>query len=179
LEPVADRLARCSALPRGRSALATSGLDRRPAQRRGGASRNIQLHPARRGNIRRVNAGQWGKLLKGVPPDGFYFTASINAFNVSSDGQQQPSTPLFGSGTWWPSMSISTRQPVIGATLNRSASLTIIEGEEISLFVAFGRGAGRTSARAVVMLSDVFAGGVVEERLLNGWSPQQRLEPCE
>jgi hypothetical protein len=76
-------------------------------------------------------------------------------------------------------MSINTRQPVIGAPLNRSVSLTIIDGEEISVFVAFGRGAGRTSARAVVMLSDVFAGGVVEGRLLSGLSSQQRLEPCE
>jgi hypothetical protein len=44
-------------------------------------------------------------------------------------------------------------QPVIGAPLNRSVSLTIIDGEEISVFVAFGRGVGRTSARAVAMLS--------------------------
>jgi hypothetical protein len=28
-------------------------------------------------------------------------------------------------------------------------------------------------------LSDVFAGGVVEKRLLSGWSSQQRLEPCQ
>jgi hypothetical protein len=30
-----------------------------------------------------------------------------------------------------------------------------------------------------VMLSNVFAGGVVEGRLLSGLSFQQRLEPCE
>jgi hypothetical protein len=108
-----------------------------------------------------------------------HFTAPINAFNVSSDGQQQLSTPLFGSGAAWPSMPISTRQPVIGAPLNRSVSLTIIDGEKTSVFVAFGRGAETSSARASVALSDVFAGGVVVARLLSGWSSQQRLEPCE
>jgi hypothetical protein len=46
-----------------------------------------------------------------------HFTAPINAFSVSSGGQQQRSTPLFGSGA---SMSISTGQPVIGALLSRS-----------------------------------------------------------
>jgi hypothetical protein len=61
-----------------------------------------------------------------------HFTAPINAFSVSSDGQQQPSTPLFGSGAWplmptRASTPISTRQPVIGAPLNRSVSLKIID----------------------------------------------------
>jgi len=108
-----------------------------------------------------------------------HFTAPINAFSASSDGQQQPSTPLFGSGAWWPSMSISTRQPVIGALLNRSVSLTIIDGEKTSVFVAFGLGAERSSACALLALSDVLAGGVIEGRLLGGLSFQQRFEPCK
>src|SRR4029450_10241975 len=90
-----------------------------------------------------------------------HFSAPINAFTASSDGQQQRSTPLFGSGA---SMSISTGQPVIGALLSRSVLtllLTIIDGKKTSVFVAFGRGA-ETNASALVALSDVFVGGVVE-----------------
>jgi hypothetical protein len=88
-----------------------------------------------------------------------HFTAPINDFNASSVGQQQRSTPLFGSGT---SMSISTGQPVIGALSNKSVLtllLTMIDGKKkTSVFVAFGRGA-ETNASALVALSDVFAGG--------------------
>jgi hypothetical protein len=65
-------------------------------------------------------------------------------------------------------MPISTRQPVIGAPFNKSMSLTVIDGKKISVVVAFGRGAERSSARALVALSNVFAGGVVERRLLSG-----------
>src|SRR5262249_43447613 len=107
------------------------------------------------------------------------FTAPINAFTASSDGQQQRSTPLFGSGNW--SMSISTGQPVIGAPMNRLA-LTLLStmtgGEKISVFFAFWPGVG-THARALVALCDVFAGGAVDRRLLSGWLFQQPLEPCE
>src|SRR5262245_28011102 len=115
---------------------------------------------------------------------GFHFSAFINAFTASSDGQQQPSTPLFGSGAWplmptRSSMPISTRQPVIGAPFNKSMSLTVIDGKKTSVFVACGRGADRSSACALEELSDIFAGGVVGRRLLRGWSFQQRLEPCE
>jgi hypothetical protein len=54
----------------------------------------------------------------------------------------------------------------------------MIDGKKTSVFVAFGRGA-ETNASALVAPSDVFAGGVVERRLLSGWSFQQRLEPCQ
>jgi hypothetical protein len=87
-------------------------------------------------------------------------------------------------------MSISTGQPVIGAPVNKSVLaelpvkksvlalfLTTTDGKKISVFVAFG-GEG-SSASGLVALSDVLAGGVVERRLLSGWSFQQRLEPCK
>src|SRR6516162_11877989 len=48
-----------------------------------------------------------------------YFTASTNALSVSSDGQQQPSTPLFGFGASSSTL-ISSGQPVIGAPANTS-----------------------------------------------------------
>ena len=118
-----------------------------------------------------------------------YFTAPINALSASSDGQQQPSTPLLGFGAW-PSTSISTGQPVIGAPVNKlvlvdvlvkksvlSLFLTTTDGKKISVFVAFGREG--SNASALVALSDVLAGGVVERRLVKGWSFQQRLEPCK
>jgi hypothetical protein len=79
-------------------------------------------------------------------------------------------------------MSISTGQPVNGAPMNRSVLtllLTMIEGKKTSVFVAFGRGAERSNANALLTLSDVFAGGAVERWLLSGWSFQQRLEPCQ
>src|SRR4029450_13662436 len=83
-----------------------------------------------------------------------HFTAPINAFTASSGGQQQRSTPLFGSGA---SMSISTGQPLIGAPL-RSPLLTLLSamigGKRTSVFVAFGRGA-ETNASAWVALSRV------------------------
>src|SRR5262249_1905021 len=109
-----------------------------------------------------------------------------------SDGQQQPSTPLFGFGAS-ASMSISNGQPVIGAPVIKSVSvtadvpmkksvfalfLTTTEGKKISIFVGFGRGTGRANASVLVALSDAFADDVVEGRLLSGWSFQQRLEPC-
>jgi hypothetical protein len=34
--------------------------------------------------------------IKNIATRRVHFTASINAFSASSDGQQQPSTPLFG-----------------------------------------------------------------------------------
>src|SRR5262245_38555077 len=118
-----------------------------------------------------------------------YLTAPINALSASSDGQQQPSTPLLGFGAW-PSMSISTGQPVIGAPVNKlvladvlvkksvlAPFLTTTDGKKISVFVAFGREG--SNASALVALSDVLAGGVVERRLVKGWSFQQRLEPCK
>jgi hypothetical protein len=124
-----------------------------------------------------------------MPNRRVYFTAPINALSASSDGQQQPSTPLSGLGAW-PSMSISTGQPVIGAPVNKSVLaelpvkksvlalfLTTTDGKKISVFVAFGREG--SNANALVALSDVLAGGVVERRLLSGWSFQQRLEPCK
>jgi hypothetical protein len=55
-----------------------------------------------------------------------HFTAPINAFSVSSGGQQQRSTPLFGSGA---SMSISTGQPVIGAPLTRSVLTLFVDDD--------------------------------------------------
>jgi hypothetical protein len=76
---------------------------------------------------------------------------------------------------------VDQHQPVIGALSNKSVLtllLTMIDGKKTSVFVAFGRGA-ETNASALVALSDVFAGGVVERRLLSGWSFQQRLEPCQ
>jgi hypothetical protein len=124
-----------------------------------------------------------------MPNRRVYFTAPINALSASSDGQQQPSTPLFGFGAW-PSTSISTGQPVIGAPINKSVLvdvlvkksvlalfLTTTDGKKISVFVAFG--AEESNASALVALSDVSAGGVVERRLVSGWSFQQRLEPCK
>jgi len=118
-----------------------------------------------------------------------YLTAPINALSASSDGQQQPSTPLLGFGAW-PSTSISTGQPVIGAPVNKlvladvlvkksvlAPFLTTTDGKKISVFVAFGREG--SNASALVALSDVLAGGVVERRLVKGWSFQQRLEPCK
>ena len=118
-----------------------------------------------------------------------HLTASTNALSASSDGQQQPSTPLFGFGAW-PSTSISTGQPVIGAPVNKSVLadvpvkksvlalfLTTTDGNKISVFVAFG--VEGSNASALVALSDAFAGGVVERRLLSGWTFQQRLEPCK
>jgi hypothetical protein len=116
-------------------------------------------------------------------PDG-YFSAPINAFTASNDGQQQPSTPLFGSGAWplmpiRSLMPISTRQPVIGAAPNKSMSLTIIDREKTSVFAAFGLGGERSSdGDALLALSEIFAGGAVKRRLLSGWSFQQWLEPC-
>jgi hypothetical protein len=96
---------------------------------------------------------------------------------------------LFGFGAW-PSTSISTGQPVIGAPVNKSVLvdvpvkksvlalfLTTTDGKKISVFVAFG--AEESNASALVALSDVSAGGVVERRLVSGWSFQQRLEPCK
>jgi hypothetical protein len=75
-------------------------------------------------------------------------------------------------------MPISTRQPVIGAALNKSMSLTIIDGEK-TVFVAFGLGGERSSDRDVlVALSDLFVSGVVEGRLVSGSSFQQWIEPC-
>jgi hypothetical protein len=112
-----------------------------------------------------------------MPPD-VHFTAPINAFSASSDGQQQRSTPLFGSGIW--SISISTGQPVIGVPTNRllpTLSLTATDGKKISVLVAFGR-SGSDASTLVATLSDVFAAGVVERRLLSDWSFQQWLEPC-
>ena len=82
---------------------------------------------------------------------------------------------MFGSGT---SISITT-QLVTGVPLNRSVLLLTFEGKKTSVFVAFALGAERPRARALVALSDVFVGGVVERRLLSGWSFQQPLEPCE
>ena len=55
--------------------------------------------------------------------------------------------------------------------------LTTTDGKKISVFVAFGREG--SNASALVALSDVLAGGVVERRLVKGWSFQQRLEPCK
>ncbi|HVI16689.1 MAG TPA: hypothetical protein VM822_27985 [Pseudolabrys sp.] len=120
-----------------------------------------------------------------------YFTASTNALSVSSDGQQQPSTPLFGFGASSSTL-ISSGQPVIGAPANNSVLagvpgkksilalfLTTTAGKKISVFVAFGRGAEESNASALVALSDVFTAGVVKWRLLSGWSFQQRLEPCK
>src|SRR4030095_13100948 len=52
--------------------------------------------------------------------------------------------------------------------------LTMIDGKKTSVFVAFGRGAERSNANALLTLSDVFSGGAVERRLLSGWSFQQR-----
>src|SRR6476620_9554998 len=101
-----------------------------------------------------------------MPPDGVHFTAPINAFSASSDGQQQRSTPLFGSGI--SSISISTGQLVIGAPMNRTLpmlSLTVTDGKKISVFVAFGRSA--SDASALVALSVVFAAVIVERRLLS------------
>ena len=63
-------------------------------------------------------------------PPRIHFTAPINAFSASSDGQQQRSAPLFGSGAWL-SMSISTGQSVNGTPMNRSVLtllLTMIDG---------------------------------------------------
>ena len=118
-----------------------------------------------------------------------YFTASTNALSVSSDGQQQPSTPLFGFGASSSTL-ISSGQPVIGAPANNSVLagvpvkksvlalfLTTTDGKKISVFVAFG--VEGSNASALVALFDVSAGGVVERRLLRGWSFQQRLEPCK
>jgi hypothetical protein len=65
-------------------------------------------------------------------------------------------------------MPISTRQPVIGAPFNKSMSLTVIDGKKTSVFAACGRGVDRSSACALEALSDIFAGGVVERRLLSG-----------
>jgi len=121
-----------------------------------------------------------------------HFTAIINALSASSDGQQQTSTPLFGFGAS-SSMSMSNGQPVIGAPVNKLISviaavpvkksvsalfLTTTEGKKIWVFVGFGRGSGRANASVLMALSDAFADGVVERRLLSGWSFQQRLEPC-
>jgi hypothetical protein len=96
---------------------------------------------------------------------------------------------LFGFGAW-PSTSISTGQPVIGAPVNKSVLvdvpvkktvlalfLTTTDGKKISVFVAFG--AEESNASVLVALSDLSAGGVVERRLVSGWSFQQRLEPCK
>jgi hypothetical protein len=122
-----------------------------------------------------------------------HFTAVISALSVSSDGQQQPSTPLFGFDAA-SSMSMSSGQPVIGAPVNNSVSvlagvplkksvfalfLTTTEGKKISVFIGFGRGTGGSNASVLVAPSDAFAGGVVERRLISGWSFQQRLEPCK
>src|SRR5262249_11874 len=119
-----------------------------------------------------------------------HFTAVINALNASNDGQQQPSTPLFGFGAS-SSMSNSNGQPVIGAPVNKWVSviatvpvkksvsgvfLTTTEGKKISVFVGFGRGTGRANASVLVALS--VADGVVEGRLFSGCSFRQRLEPC-
>jgi len=119
-----------------------------------------------------------------------HFTAIINALSASSDGQQQTSTPLFGFGAS-ASMSISNGQPVIGAPVIKSVSvtadvpmkksvfalfLTTTEGKKISIFVGFGRGTGRANASVLVALS--VADGVVEGRLFSGCSFRQRLEPC-
>jgi hypothetical protein len=113
------------------------------------------------------------------PAPRIHFSAPINAFSESSDGQQQRSTPLlFGSAA---SMSISKGQPVIGAPMNRSALtllLTMTDGKKISVFVGFGRGA-ETNASALVAPSAVLAGGAVERGLLSGWLFQQPLAPCE
>ena len=131
------------------------------------------------GTPRPLTQRAWHKRL----PDG-YFSAPINAFTASSDGQQQPSTPLFGSGAWplmpiRSLMPISTRQPVIGAASNKSMSLTIIDREKTSVFAAFGLGGERSSdGDALLALSEIFAGGAVKRRLLSGWSFQQWLEPC-
>ena len=97
--------------------------------------------------------------------------------------------PLLGFGAW-PLTSISTGQPVIGAPANKSVLvdvpvkksilalfLTTTDGKKTSVFVAFG--VEGSNASALVALSDVSAGGVVERRLLRGWSFQQRLEPCK
>ena len=91
--------------------------------------------------------------------------------------------PLLGFGAW-PLTSISTGQPVIGAPVNKSVLvdvpvkksilalfLTTTDGKKTSVFVAFG--VEGSNASALVALSDVSAGGVVERRLLRGWSFQQ------
>jgi hypothetical protein len=122
-----------------------------------------------------------------MPNRRVYFTAPINALSASSDGRQQPSTRLLGFGAW-SSTSINTGQPVIG--VNKSVLvdvpvkksvfalfLTTSDGKKISVFVAFG--VEGSNASALVALSDVFAGGVVERLLISGWSFQQRLEPCK
>ena len=79
-----------------------------------------------------------------------HFTAPINAFSASSDGRQQRSAPLFGSGAW-PSMTISSGQPVIGAPVNKSVLVdvpvkiytrAVLDDDrrvKDSVFVAFGR----------------------------------------
>ena len=97
--------------------------------------------------------------------------------------------PLLGFGAW-PLTSISTGQPVIRAPVNKSVLvdvpvkksilalfLTTTDGKKTSVFVAFG--VEESNASALVALSDVSAGGVVERRLLRGWSFQQRPEPCK
>lgn len=114
-----------------------------------------------------------------MPNRRVYFTAPINALSASDDGRQQPSTRL-GFGAWL-STSISTGQPVIGVPVNKSVLvdvpvkksvlalfLTTSDGKKISVFVAFG--VEGSNASALVALSDVFAGGVVERLLLSGWS---------
>jgi hypothetical protein len=124
-----------------------------------------------------------------MPNRRVYFTAPINALSASSDGQQQPSTPLLGFGAS-SSTSISSGQPVIGVPVNKSVLvdvpvkksvlalfLTTSDGKKISVFVAFG--VEGSNASALVALSDVFAGGVVKWRLLSGWSFQHRLDPCK
>jgi hypothetical protein len=124
-----------------------------------------------------------------MPNRRVYFTAPINALSVSDDGRQQSSTWLLGFGAWL-STSISTGQPVIGVPVNKSVLvdvpvkksvlalfLTTSDGKKISVFVAFG--VEGSNASALVALSDVFAGCVVERPLLSGWSFQQRLEPCK
>ena len=110
-----------------------------------------------------------------------HFTAPINAFNASSDGQQQRSTPLFGSalaaidvdqhrpaGHWRAVEQIGTHAVIDDDRREKDLGLCRLRARR-----------GESSASALVALSDVFAGGVVERRLLSGWSFQQRLEPCQ
>jgi hypothetical protein len=80
------------------------------------------------------------------------------------------------AGHWRAGKQIGTRGRA-GEKIGTRAVLDDDRWEKISVFVAFG--AEESNASALVALSDVSAGGVVERRLLRGWSFQQRLEPCK
>ena len=96
-------------------------------------------------------------------PPRLHFTAPINAFSVSIDGQQQRSTPLFGSGAW--AIDVNQHRPAGHWHADEQIGFVVIDddrwGKDFGL-CRLRRGAETSNASALVALSDVFAGGVVE-----------------